>query len=358
MRRMNDDGSAIFAEQGSIEKGFKHVFDVEIAPKLAMLTGDGASLRSRTFRDFKLLAVAAAIVFVALLILVDSGAGMVASIGIAIFAGYLVYRRQSRWEQQVIDAVLPSICRFLDLRYVPTRAADDYVVPFEKLGVVGTSNRRTLTHHFTGSHDGTGFEFVQADLTRRSGGKNRSSAQVFHGLLFRIQVPVHVPIRILIVPNFGTITLKLAKMFPRSADSGMVPVSLGNPAFAEKLNVTAELRGPQDEGWVRSFLGPAVQSALLAIDEAEGRLSYGCSAISAAFMGDTFYLSLSRYEKRKLGPIVYEQPRGFMQQRLFLRKRLDLENAIHEIFNDVAIAYRIIDQLHRNAADEAIVVEK
>lgn len=358
MPKKQDDAAATFAERSSIESGFARVFDAEIAPKLAMLTGDGSSLRSRTFRDFKLLAVAAAIAFVALIILVDAGAGIVASIGIAIFGGYLVYKRQSRWEQQVVDAVLPSICAFLNLRYSPTRVADDYVVPFEKLGVVGTSNRRTLTHHFTGSHDGTGFEFVQADLTRRSGGKNRSSAQVFHGLLFRIQVPVHVPIRILIVPNFGTITLKLAKMFPSSADRGMMPISFDNPAFEEKLNVTAELRGPQDEAWVRSFLGPAFQSALLAIDEAEGRLSYGCSAISAAFMGDTFYLSLSRYAKRKLGPIVYEQPRGFMQQRLFLRERLDLEKAIHEMFNDVATAYRIIDQLQQNAADETIAVEK
>jgi hypothetical protein len=154
------------------------------------------------------------------------------------------------------------------------------------------------------------------------------------------------------VPNFGTVTLKLANMFPSAADAGMSEISFGNPAFEEKLKVTAELRGPQDEAWLRHFLDPGFQSALLAVDEAEGRLSYGCSAISAAFMGDTFYLSLSRWEKRKLGPIVYEQPRGFMQQRLFLRERLDLEKAIHDMFNDVATAYRIIDQLHQNAADE------
>jgi hypothetical protein len=123
------------------------------------------------------------------------------------------------------------------------------------------------------------------------------------------------------VPNFGTVTLKLANMFPSAADAGMSEISFGNPAFEEKLKVTAELRGPQDEAWLRHFLDPGFQSALLAVDEAEGRLSYGCSAISAAFMGDTFYLSLSRWEKRKLGPIVYEQPRGFMQQRLFLRER-------------------------------------
>jgi hypothetical protein len=358
MPKSHSNAAATFAEGSAIEKGFQRVFDAEIAPKLAILTGDGSSLRGRTLRDLKLLAIVAAIAVVALTIMVDAGMSMVAFVLIAIFAGDLIYRRQTRWEQQVIDAVLPSICAFLDLRYSPTRAADDYVAPFEKLGVVGKSNRRTLTHHFTGSRSDTGFEFAHADLTRRSGGKNRTNSPIFHGLLFRIQVPVQVPIRILIVPNFGTITLKLAKMFPSAADVGMTAISFGNPSFEEKLKVTAELRGPQDEAWVRHFLDPGFQSALLAIDEAEGRLSYGCSAISAAFMGDTFYLSLSRWEKRKLGPIVYEQPRGFMQQRLLLRKRLDLEKAIHEIFNDVATAYRIIDQLHQNAADETIAVER
>jgi hypothetical protein len=136
----------------------------------------------------------AAIAVVVLTIVVDAGAGMVGSIAAAIFGGYFIYRRQTRWDQHVIDAVLPSICGFLDLRYSPTRVADDYVGPFEKLGVVGKSDRRTLTHHFTGSHNDTRFEVVQADLTRRSGGKSRSNSPIFHGLLFRIQVPVQVPI--------------------------------------------------------------------------------------------------------------------------------------------------------------------
>jgi hypothetical protein len=344
---------AAFVEHGSIESGFKQVFDTEIAPKLAMLTSDSSSLRSRTLRDFKALAVIAAIAFVAIMIMVDAAAGLVTCVGIAIFAGYLVYKRQSRWEQQVIDAVLPSVCAFLDLRYSPTLAPDEYVAPFQKLGVVGSSNRRTLTHHFIGSHRNTGFEFVQADLTRRTGGKKGNSSPVFHGLLFRIQVPVDVPTRILIIPNFGTLTRKLATLFPNEADSGMTAITFGNPAFDEKFAVTAALRGPQDEAGVRSFIGPGFQSAILAINEAEGRLSYDRGAMSAAFMGDTFYLSLSRYEKRKLGPITYEQPRGFMQQRLFLREQVDMEKAIHEMFNDVATAYRIIDRLHDNAHAEA-----
>lgn len=97
---------------------------------------------------------------------------------------------------------------------------------------------------------------------------------------------------------------------------------------------------------------PAFKSALLALNEAEGILTFGRSAISAAFMADTFCLSLSRYGTSKLGPITYEQPRGFMRQKLFLREKVDLENAIHEMFNEVATAYRIIDQLHTNAAAE------
>jgi hypothetical protein len=353
MLETRNDRVAAFSEQGSIERGFKRVFDAEIAPRLAVLTGDSSSLRSRTLRDFKLLAGLAAIIFIALTIVVDAAAGAFAVIAVAILAGYLVYRRQSRWEQQVIDAVLPSVCAFLDLRHSPTRAADDYLAPFERLGVVGSSNRRALTHHFTGTHRGTGFEFVQAELTRRSGGKRGSSSPVFHGLLFRIQVPVNVPTRILITPNFGTITRKIAMLFPSAADEGMKAITFDDPAFDEKFAVTAALRGPEDEAGVRSFLSPSFRSALLAINEAEGRLSYARGAMSAAFMGDTFYLSLSRFEARKLGPITYEQPRGFMRQQLFLREQVDLEKAIHEMFNDVATACRIIDRLHEDAATEA-----
>lgn len=44
-----------------------------------------------------------------------------------------------------------------------------------------------------------------------------------------------------------------------------------------------------------------------------------------------------------------------MEQRLFLRKQVDMEKTIHEMFNDVATAYRIIDRLHENAAAEVPV---
>lgn len=347
------DDAVRFVERSSIEEGFRPVFEAEIAPKLSMLTSDKSSLRNRTLRDFKLLAAIAAVAAAVFMLVFDAAAGMLVIVATAVFAGYIVYRRQSRWEQQIINAVLPSFCTFLDLRYSPTRAADDYLAPFENSGVIGSSNRRTLTHHFIGEHRGTGFELVQADLTSRTGGKRSSSSQVFHGLLFRIQVPVNAPTRILITPNFGTIGRTIANLFPGRADAGMTAMDFGNPAFEEKFAVTAALRSPEDEANVRSFLGPTFQSALLAINEAEGRLTYARSAMTAAFMGDTFYLSLSRYGTRKLGPITYEQPRGFMRQQLFLRETIDLEKAIHEMFSDVATAYRIIDRLHENTAAEA-----
>ncbi len=94
-------------------------------------------------------------------------------------------------------------------------------------------------------------------------------------------------------------------------------------------------------------------TALLAIDEAEAKRASGIAGLSAGFSGDTFYLALSRQHLMSLGPIRYERPKGFLETGWFLRPELDLERAIHGMFQDVGTAHRVIDHLHGRPAAPA-----
>ena len=338
-----------FTEESALERGFEAVFRAEIAPRVAALQADRSGLRERTIRELKLLAAAAAgaslLVFVLFLagILQAGWLVLVASLAVGLGA-WLVWRRQQEWAERLIEAVMPSFCRFLgDLRYARQGTDETYVDPFAALGLVGPANSRQLEHFIEGTHRGTAFNLVMAKLTRRSGRKSRSS--VFQGLLFRIAVPTPVPVPIVIMPRFAALPGPLA-LLQRRANDKLPEIAIDQPDFALKFVVRAELAGPTDETAVRRFLTPGFMAALLAIDAAEAKRSYGLAGLSAGFAGDTFYLALSRQHLSSIGPIKIERPKGFLETGWFLRRELDLAAAIHGMFNDIGIAHRVIDRLH------------
>jgi hypothetical protein len=343
-----------FNEETSLEQGFERVFLHEIAPGVEALQADRTGLRERTIRDLKLLAaVTAGLMLVVLVLhslgLLPKGWLLVPPILAVGLGSWLIWRRQQAWAERLIEAVMPSFCRFLgDLDYRRRGTGADYVDPFEALGLVATANVRVLEHCIAGQYRDTRFDLVHAQLSRKSSGKNKTSSTVFQGLLFRIAVPARVPLAIVIMPRLAKLPGPLA-LLQRRANDDLPEIAVDQPAFAAKFVVRAELSGPADETAVRAFLTPGFMAALVAIDEAEAKRSYGLAGLSAGFAGQTFYLTLSRQHLSSIGPIKVERPKGFLETGWFLRRDLDLEAAIHGMFKDIGIAHRVIDHLHGKA---------
>lgn len=369
-----------FTEETVLERGFERVFQEEIAPRVEALQAGRSGLRERTIRLLQRLAVATALAMLLALVLVPLGvlqAGWlvlppILAIGLGV---WLVWRRQQAWSESVIAAVMPSFCRFLgDLRYARRGTDGAFVDPFQALGLVGAANGRRLEHFIEGRHRDTGFSLVHARLSHASGGDDRgsetvlegsgggfslrharhqgkrrgrrtTSSTVFQGLLFRIEVPTPVPLPIVIMPRLAKLPGPLA-LLQRRANDGLPEIAVGDPAFAERFVVRAELGDPAEAAAVRAFLTPGFMAALLAINEAEAQRAFGLAGLSAGFAGDTFYLALSRQHLSAIGPIKLERPKGFLETGWFLRRDLDLAAAIHGMFEDVGIAHRIIDHLH------------
>jgi len=285
-------------------------------------------------------AVAAVVLALALwLVLGKQGGGlailvMLAGVG---YTAYLLYRRQKHWEQRVLDEVIPEICSVLGgVKYQAVVSSEGYLAPYELLGVVNESNQHNLTHHFRGVHQGVGFECAHANLQFTSGGKSKTSTPVFEGLLFRIQIPVNIDAKILILPNAG--------VFSKRRD--MVGVPLGNPAFDAKFVVSHEMSNPQGEALIRSVITPEFQSALLSINKRESTLAYDRAAFTAGIIHDSLYLALTRFKlSSSIGPIKVERPQPFLTMGFFMREHSGLERSVKEMVIDIETVYRIIEEL-------------
>jgi hypothetical protein len=84
----------------------------------------------------------------------------------------------------------------------------------------------------------------------------------------------------------------------------------------------AHERWGQDSAYLVS---PALQSALVTLNDEEGDLVGGRAAFSAAFMGDSFYVGLTRWRKGSIAGVTFERPRPFLDAGLYLtgdRQRL------------------------------------
>ncbi|WP_366655482.1 DUF3137 domain-containing protein [Fodinicurvata sp. EGI_FJ10296] len=334
-----------FTEKSAIESGFAQIYDERIAPKLERLTADRAGLRHRTRRDLLIIAGIGAVVAIAIPLILGSAWAWISFLvmtGAIILALLYVQRRSKDWNAMLIEAFMPDVCQFLgDLRYDREGAHDSFVTAFQDAGILRPSAKRTLTHHFAGSYRNTGFELVEAHLKRKKRNKDSSDSTIFNGLLFKIQVPAAIPGRIVIVPNYGAFMQKLADALGPTSVRSLDVVPMDKPDFDERFTV----RGEVPDG-TRALLTPGFMDALLEIDEHEGGASQKRS-LAAAFVDNTFLLTLTRHEQIfSLGPIKFERPRPFLATRSILRDNPDLQGTVHTMFDDIGVAYRVIDRLH------------
>ncbi|WP_151704498.1 DUF3137 domain-containing protein [Nitrincola alkalilacustris] len=309
------------------------------AGRFPALEAEREALRQRVKQQLKVIGTAAVLISLILWVLLGEpgeGLAILVIVMATAYAAYLLYRGQKQWEQRVLDEVIPEVCSALHgLEYQAVVTSKDYLAPYETLGLVGESNDPKLTHYFKGSHHGVGFECVHANLQNTSG-KSKHTTPVFEGLLFRIQVPVNIDARILILPNAG--------VFSKRRDMAIVP--LGNPAFDEKFVVSHEMSNSHGEALIRSVITPEFQSALLRINARESDLAYGRSAITAGMIYDSLYLALTRFKlSSSIGPVKIERPQAFLSMGFFMRANSGLETSVSEMVKDIETVYRIIEEL-------------
>lgn len=329
-------------------------FDIHIAPQISALHARRVELREQTKREGIIIGVAS-VVCALLLAFVQSDGDSLWVLGLiagAIGIAWRLNSHQKAWNSHVIDTVMPVLCEALgDVEHHPTGIDPAVILPFEQLGLIPTSTRQGLSHLLRGRHRATGFEVLYADLSerRRSGeNSNASSSNVFHGLLFRIQVPAHIPIHIAIKPRFFGVPAVLTRLFQPAVVAKLTEVQFADSEFASKFEVRAELREAADAERVRALISPEIQRAFLALNEREGALLGDRAAFSAAFAEDSFYLALSRYGKTVLAGIAFEKTRPFLDPGLYVMgDEVELETRLRLLLSDAQIAHRIIDQLRQ-----------
>ncbi len=323
-----------FTERTELEKGFAEIFRARVRPALMAIESDRV-VRLWTARKWVAIILAATAAAVALLLFAVEGefaafaafflgiVGVIGALGVRAFHAHA-------WSGAVEDAVMPAICEHVgDLTFASDGGGGFPVGAFRELGMVGSYNKSNIRNEMTGSHRGTDYRIVQATLEKetRNSDNKKSSSTVFNGLMFHISVPMQSPGRILITRDYGALGNTLGGLFAGDRGRGMPRVEFDHDTFEDAFEVHAE-----DPEAARRFMPPRFLDSVLAIGAAEGGRR-GTKAMKAGFWNDDFYLALSRGG-------------GFMKMGALNKPVTDMEDDLHEIFDDIDLARRIIDRLH------------
>ncbi|WP_172297761.1 DUF3137 domain-containing protein [Pseudoruegeria sp. HB172150] len=323
-----------FTERSELERGFAAVYRDRVRPALAVLEERRIA---RLRKAWMWVAVVAAVTVAVVAFLIWAGTGewpyfvgaFLALVGGMI--GYMVWQAQAMmWNEAVEGAVMPAICEHIgDLSYDGFAGDDFPLEALAKLGVVGSFQDSYVSDELKGRYRDTGFEMVEARLTRQSRSSDGGSRTktVFRGLLFHIEVPVEAPGRILIGRDYGAVSKKLGSLFAGDRSRGMVRVEMGHSGFEKAFEVYAG-----DPVAAKKFMPVAFLDSLMAIGTGEGG-KRGTGSMVAGFEGRSFYLALSRGG-------------DFLQMGSLTTPVADMEEDLHEIFDDIGLVRRIIDRLH------------
>ncbi len=324
-----------FSERNALEAGFTRVFEKTVRPALEALEAVRVT-KLNAARKWMTICIAGGLALGGLLFFGfgPSGAAFFGGLVFVIIGGIgaFVVRAAQRdgWSESVAGAVMPAICAHIgNLRYDQKPGGGFPVARLQRLGLFGSYSDEHLTDRLQGSYRDTGFDLVEAKLTRKSSGSNGStnSSTVFKGLLFEIGVPVSVPGRIMIAREHGAFGNALSEVFGGGKGRGMPKLSFDHETFEQVFEVYAD-----DPEAARRFMPTGFLDSLLAIGEAEGGHK-GSKAMVAGFEDNSFYMALSRKG-------------DFLAMGSLTTPVADMEEDLHAIFADIEMVHRIIDRLH------------
>jgi len=322
-----------FTERSSIEVGFNQVFEDEVQPKLIALEADRHAALHKAYRDLALVPLAAVAIMVVLYLI--WGAHPVIRLGplVVIGAGlglWAVWRKAGdAWKASVDVAIMPSVCAHIgDLKYDPN-GRDFQLEKLRSLKLLPSYDNGFLKSRLSGTYQGTGYEMVHATLQEKISNTNGGTRTktVFTGLLFRIDVPISAPGRIVLMRDRGGFGNKLAETFAFGSTRSLPKVNFDHDVFEAAFEVYADR--PEE---AKTFMPTAFLEALLLIGAEQGQGS-GAQAFVAGFDGNSFYMSLERHG-------------AFMEMGSLTTSVADLENDLHAVFDDIALTHQVIDRLH------------
>ncbi|ROT97755.1 DUF3137 domain-containing protein [Histidinibacterium lentulum] len=321
-----------FVERSAIERGFAPIFDAQIAPRIDALEAERREAVQTGNRKVKIATAVGLVAGIALSLIFGNWV-LLLVFGLAgLIVGFVLRGLGAdRWLRKLHEVVIPPVVSFVcHLEYTREPSTGFPLGAMGDLGLFGSYNRKSLTHHLSGTWRDTSFEMVQAHLRRRSSGGSNSSGTtrtIFMGLLFSIEVPGGAPTPILIARDYGKVGNQLAGFFSFGKRRGMPRVAFEHHRFEELFEVHAE-----DPEAARAFMPDAFLDTLISIGDTEGGKE-GAKSMTAGFEGERFFLALSR-------------ELGFMQVGHVDRSILDIEDALHALFDDLTLIRRIIDRLH------------
>lgn len=322
-----------FVERRPIEVGFAKVFETEVWPQLTKLETDRKAELRKAIRNIALvLILGGGLAWLSYTVLEEKNAQVGALfVGCFTFAGVVASWRTAalKWSSAVAEVIVPAVCKHVgDLRY--TVHGNGFLVsPFRDLRLVPSFDESHRTHRFQGTYRGTGYEMVQVSLSKQKTNlKGRQRTQVrFTGLLFRIDMPVTAPGRIVLMRDRGALGNKVAEKFAFGSTRSLPKVTFDHADFERAFEVYAE-----DPEATRAFMPDLFLEALLTIakEQGEGRQE---DAFVAGFERQNFYLALKRSK-----PMI--------QLGKLTRPVSDMQGDLRGIFDDISIPHRIIDRLH------------
>lgn len=321
-----------FTERSPIEAGFQPIFDAEVRPKLDALEQERTRRLRKAFIGVGA-ALAVTVVALGLVFLIGGSDSIIGFVFMAICGGVGAFAawgmQASGWASSVEQAVMPAICRHVgDLTY----SSNGGLFPIERMrsmDLLPGYDSSTVKDMLSGTHRDTEYEMVHAVLKRRRRDSkgNTSSSTVFAGLLFHISVPMDVPGRIVLMRERGGLGNKLAEAFSFGGTRSMPKVTFDHAEFEAAFEVYAD-----HPDRARAFMPTPFLNAILDIGTDHGG-SRGATAFVAGFEERSFYMAL-----RRSG--------SFMKMGSLTKSVTDMEDDLHAIFDDIALAHQIIDRLH------------
>ena len=322
-----------FTERSEIERGFAQIFRDRIAPHLEGLAVERAHRKAESRRRWKNRGIAAAAIIALSTVLFGAVGAFLSVFTIAMTTGVYVaffLDHVAKDTMALTELVMTEICGFLGLQRHGDAAEKRYAEPFERLRLVTSGRRRSLSNRFSGAHRGIRYDAISARLYDPKTDDERAFTH-FDGMLARIEVPVSAPVPIAILRDYGEFANALLETVswgkgPRSSANRIV---MEDAEFEKRFAVYCE-----DPDLARRFVAPGFMRALVRINETlgegEGAQKHG---VSGAFEGDTFYLAMSR-------------SRGFLAVNFVPDETL--EETIHILFEDMTLLRDVIDMLHEN----------
>jgi len=166
-----------------------------------------------------------------------------------LLAGSGLHHHAGVFRTHVRAAVTPIVCEAIGEMTSDKGAGHEVLGRLRSLPIVAAFAHHTLDDVFAGTHDGTGFILAEIRLFNRttrmtgSGPNRRPSTRestVFKGLLFLIETPEKIPVRILLrgprIPWFAAWRLPASTL----GKLGFVRVPVPDAAFSRHLSLWAE----------------------------------------------------------------------------------------------------------------------